>query len=126
MRLYLDVKTEGRGDKLRAHVRKMERRKRQAGSVEIGFFPVARYPDGRQVALVAAVNEFTRTPFIREAVRATKPEVRRILRKGWSEAKKLNEIGRVVRSAMEKRIQGADLVDTAEMLKSVEFDVVLR
>lgn len=40
MRLYLDVKTEGRGDTLRAHVRKMERRKRQAGSVEIGFFPV--------------------------------------------------------------------------------------
>ena len=75
---------------------------------------------------MAAVNEFTRTPFIREAVRATNPEVRRILRKGWSEAKKLNEIGRVVRSVMEKRIQGADLVDTAEMLKSVEFDVVLR
>lgn len=56
MRLYLDIKTEGRRDKLRARVRKMERRKRQAGSVEIGFFPVARYPDGRQVALVAAVT----------------------------------------------------------------------
>lgn len=126
MKFTVQVRTEGWGDNIHARVRKMRERKRQAGSVEIGFFPVARYPDGRQVALVAAVNEFTRTPFMRNAIRVSQARVRTIFRKDWPESRKLNEIGRLLRDAIEKEIRSADLIDTAEMIESVEFDVVLR
>ena len=60
--------------------------------VEVGFFSTARYPDGTQVAAVAAWNEFgtkrggqvhsPERPFFRQAIKAMRRGVEAIQRRG--------------------------------------------
>lgn len=62
----------------------MRRLKRDV-TVEVGYFPDQRYPDGTPVAHVAAANEYgfgpwTERPFFRRAVRASDSEMRRAVR----------------------------------------------
>lgn len=53
-------------------------------SLQVGFFKSARYPDGTQVAAVAAFNEFgtkniPERPFFRQALRKSRDGVREIV-----------------------------------------------
>lgn len=46
------------GDKLQARLREIAAKVTRPGTLEVGFFEDARYPDGTSVAMVAAINEF--------------------------------------------------------------------
>lgn len=46
------------GDKLKRRLREIARNLDRAGSVRVGFLENATYPDGKAVAMVAALNEF--------------------------------------------------------------------
>ena len=84
------VKTVG-GDRFREALGKAG--KGGIGHLDVGFFATAKYPDGTQVAAVAAWNEFGTTneadethiperPFFRQAVDESEDEVLALLKAG--------------------------------------------
>lgn len=46
------------GDKFEAALRKLANQVAKPASVKVGFLEGARYPDGTQVAMIAAINEY--------------------------------------------------------------------
>lgn len=48
------------GDKLEAALRKIAEGLSKPGTVRVGFLSDAKYPDGKSVAMIAAINEYGR------------------------------------------------------------------
>ena len=70
MALKASVKTTG-GHKIKALLKNAQRSRRK--SIKVGFFSDSKYPDGKPVAAVAAINEFglgsqLERPFFRQSV----------------------------------------------------------
>ena len=76
------------GRRLREWARKMKRNASRPLTVEVGFFPESRYPDGRRenVAAIAAMHEYgidvPERAFMRPAAIAVQRPVRDAIRKG--------------------------------------------
>ena len=140
------------GDKLRAALAEIARKLDKGGTVRIGFLENSTYPDGTSVPMVAAVNEFGAPsrgqpprPFFRRMVAAKSAE--------WPNALALNlkatdydvpatlaRMGEDIAGQLKQSIidltdpplaqstidrKGFDkpLIDTAHMLKSVDYEV---
>lgn len=122
------------------------------GAVSVGFLENATYPDGTQVALVAAVQNFGAPsrgipprPFMDELIaekKATWPKLTADLLRasGLNTERTLNRLGAVVKGQLQEKIttfEGAplapatiaakghekQLVDTGHMLRSVDYEV---
>ena len=77
------------GRRLKAWVQKAEKNARKPQIVEIGFFPSARYADGKRefVATIAAMHEFglddlPERAFLRRSVPEAAPQIRGLIRDG--------------------------------------------
>jgi hypothetical protein len=69
------------GDKLKSLLKMLEERMTNASSVKVGFLAEATYPDGKPVAMIAAIQEFGAPragipprPFFRNMIAAKSPE----------------------------------------------------
>lgn len=133
MSLEIKSKTTG-GDKLKAHLRDIDRKRRalhKSPSVEVGFFRTARYQVGTYVASVAAWQEFgvihprswyqiPSRPFFREALRLAKPEVTRLLTnvEVLPERKVLGQVGLYVKGQIQVSIRTGNWQENTAEVKA--------
>ena len=147
MALKASVKTTG-GHKIKALLKNAQRSRRK--SIKVGFFSDSKYPDGKPVAAVAAINEFglgsqLERPFFRQSVgdmtkdlsgevaKAIDPKTMTI------DADTAKQIGDKAVDMVRKRIKGfgspenrpstlegkegsQPLIDTKKMLNAVKHD----
>lgn len=140
------------GDKLKAALADMAARLRRAQSVRVGFLEGATYPDGKSVAMVAALNEFgvpsrgqPPRPFFRNMVAAKSKEwpaaIAGLLRdNNYDALRALQLTGEAIAGQLRQSItdlvapplapstiarKGFDkpLIDTGHMLNSVSYEV---
>lgn len=140
------------GDKLESALREMARGLANPATLRIGFLETARYPDGKSVAMIAAVNEFGAPsrgqpprPFFRNMIAAKKGEWPRaisdLLKANEYDAERTLKIsGAAIAGQLRQSItdlvspplapstirrKGFDkpLIDTGHMLNSVDFEV---
>ena len=120
--------------------------------ISVGFFRSARYPDGTQVAAVAAWNEFGTSrgiperPFFRQALKKVERDVKELLRERMDPQRMVvtdrvaDEAGALVAGAIQKRIRDLrdppnapatilrkgssnPLIDTSTMMTAVTWKV---
>ena len=124
------------GRALARYLRDAKKAQERSKSVDIGFFPESRYPDGDKlpVAAVAAFNEFgTETrpevPFMRSAIAGAGRELVPILKAGINpktmvvDERTASLVGEAMKGRIQAGIVSAKLVDTKRMLKSVGVKV---
>lgn len=141
------------GDALRRHLENIAKRLDGKQEVRVGFLEGATYPDGTPVATVAAANEFGRPdkgqpprPFFRQMIEENSPNWGRQIGKllkanGGDSAAALDAMGSVIKGQLQRSInqftspplapstierKGFDkpLIETAHMLRSVDYEVV--
>lgn len=119
------------GRKLKEYLRKARTAQSKSKKVDIGFFATARYPDGRQVAQVAAWNELgtehrPEIPFMRNAIAGADRELLPILKAGINpktmvlDERTAGQLGDAVKGRIRQNIESAKLIDTRKMLDSVD------
>jgi hypothetical protein len=141
------------GDKLERALQEMARQVSKPAALRVGFLGNATYPDGKGVALIAALQEFgTRRmpprPFFRNMIAAKSS--------GWAGAiaanlrannydaeRSLEDVGRAIADQLQMSIRdltspplaastiarkGFDkpLIETTQMLNSVDYEVTVR
>ncbi|WP_414499432.1 hypothetical protein [Zymobacter sp. IVIA_12111.31 C1] len=141
------------GDALKRRLANIAKRLDGAQELRVGFLEGAAYPDGTPVATVAATNEFGRPdkgqpprPFFRTMIDENSPNWGRQIGKllkanGGDSAAALDAMGSVIKGQLQRSInqftspplapstvaaKGFDkpLIDTAHMLRSVDYEVV--
>lgn len=141
------------GDALRRRLENIAKRLDGKQEVRVGFLEGATYPDGTPVATVAASNEFGRPdkgqpprPFFRQMIEENSPNWGRQIGKllktnGGDSAAALDAMGSVIKGQLQRSInqftspplapstierKGFDkpLIETAHMLRSVDYEVV--
>lgn len=141
------------GDALRRRLENIAKRLDGKQEVRVGFLEGATYPDGTPVATVAAANEFGRPdkgqpprPFFRQMIEENSPNWGRQIGKllkanGGDSAAALDAMGSVIKGQLQRSInqftspplapstiaaKGFDkpLIETAHMLRSVDYEVV--
>lgn len=140
------------GDKLQKALTEMARAVSNGATLRVGFLEKAKYPDGKSVAMIAAVNEFGAPsrgqpprPFFRNMIAAKKGEwpsaISGLLKANeYDAAKTLKITGAAIAGQLRQSItdlvspplapstirrKGFDkpLIDTGHMLNSVDFEV---
>lgn len=140
------------GDKLVAALKELSAKATNASLVRIGFLSNATYPDGKSVAMVAAINEYGAPargipprPFFRNMIAAKSAEwpkaISDLLKANdFDAAKTLGQTGQAVSGQLRQSIvdtntppnapstiarKGAakPLVDTGHMLASIDYEV---
>lgn len=141
------------GDALKRRLANIAKRLDGKQEVRVGFLEGATYPDGTPVATVAAANEFGRPdkgqpprPFFRQMIEENSPnwgrQIGRLLKaNGGDSAAALDAMGSVIKGQLQRSInqftspplapstiaaKGFDkpLIETAHMLRSVDYEVV--
>ena len=148
----MPTRTTG-GRKLAEFLRKAKAAASKSKGVDVGFFKSARYPDGTQVAAVAAFNEFgvpsqgiPERPFFRNAIAGAEREIMPILKAGIDpktmelDDRTAGHVGEVMKARIQASIRtlkeppnapstirtkgsSQPLVDTAHMKNSVTYEV---
>lgn len=138
------------GSKLEAALAEIAKKVTTASAVDVGFLADATYPDGKSVAMVAALNEFGHEnvpprPFFREMIQSKSPE--------WPDAvgdllvsnnydghRTLEQTGAAIKgqlqetiteyvgpglaeSTIERKGHDKELIDSGVMLRSVDYRV---
>ncbi len=140
------------GGKLAAALASIATKATKASEVSIGFLSGATYPDGTNVAMVAALNEFgvpahnqPPRPFFRDMIAAKSPEwgpavAALIEANDFDAAKTLAETGKSVKAQLQDSILtfdrvplapstiaakkfGKQLIDSSVMVNNVDFRV---
>jgi hypothetical protein len=141
------------GDKLERALQEMARQVSKPAVLRVGFLGNATYPDGKSVALIAALQEFgTRRmpprPFFRNMIAAKSSgwpgAVAANLRANNYDAERsLEDVGRAIADQLQMSIRdltspplaastiarkGFDkpLIETTQMLNSVDYEVTVR
>lgn len=126
---------------------------KNAARVRVGFLEGATYPDGKSVAMIAAIQDFGAPargipprPFFRNMVAAKKAEwpeavSNLLVANGYDAEKTLGQVGEGIAGQLRQSIVDTNepplkpatiarkksskpLVDTGHMLQSVDYDVV--
>lgn len=145
------VKISG-GNALEARLNEIAKNLEKSASVDVGFLEGATYPDGKPVAMIAAIQEWGSParnipprPFFRSMIQEKSPEwpeaVADLLKDNDYDAKKtLEQTGAAISGQLRQSIvdfnsvplspktiakKGFDkqLVDTGHMLNSIDYDV---
>lgn len=140
------------GKKLEEAMLELARRVSKPGTLRVGFLEKATYPDGKSVAMIAAINEYgapsrgqPARPFFRRMIRSKQGEwpaaIAALLQANdYDAVKTLDLAGAAIAgqlrqsivdlvspplapSTVEKKGFDKPLVDTAHMLKSVDHEV---
>ena len=141
------------GDQFEKGMQEISRMLGRGRGVRVGFMSRATYPDGKPVAMIAAINEFGAPragipprPFFRNMIARKSGEwpaaIADLLRENNYDAAKVLEItGHAISgqlrqsiidtneppnapSTIERKGHSKPLVDTGHMLKSIDFEVV--
>lgn len=140
------------GEKFEAAMADLARRLGRPATLKVGFLGNATYPDGKPVAMIAAINEYgapsrgqPARPFFRRMINAKQDEwpaaIAGVLRANGNDVEKsLNIAGAAIAGQLRQSIvdlvdpplapstiarKGFDkpLIDTSHMLKSVDHEV---
>jgi hypothetical protein len=140
------------GKKLEAALRDLARKVSSGGTLRVGFLEGATYPDGKPVAMIAAIQEFGAPkagipprPFFRNMIDAKSPEwpkaIAGLLKSnGMDSHKALQLAGEAIAGQLRQSIvdtnepplkpatirrKGSEkpLVDTGHMLNSVDYEI---
>jgi hypothetical protein len=140
------------GEKFEAAMEDLARRLGRPATLKVGFLENATYPDGKPVAMIAAINEYgapsrgqPARPFFRRMINAKQGEwpaaIAGVLRANGNDVEKsLNIAGASIAGQLRQSIddlvdpplaastiarKGFDkpLIDTSHMLKSVDHEV---
>ncbi len=140
------------GDKLVAALKEISEKASNASLVRVGFLESARYPDGKPVGMVAAIQEYGAPgvgipprPFFRNMIAAKSNEwpgaIAGLLKTNdYDAAKTLGQAGEGVKGQLQQSIvdtndppnapstiarrgHAKQLVDTGHMLNSVDYEV---
>lgn len=135
----------GTNDGLREALQGVERRLRNASAVRVGFLEGATYPDGKPVAMIAAIHNYGKWPFFTNMIAKKKhewgPAIRQLLIDNDSDAlRTLQQTGEAISGQLRQEIvdtvtpsnapatimkKGFDkpLVESGHMLQSVDYQV---
>lgn len=140
------------GDKFEAALKSIAEKASNASLVRVGFLENATYPDGKPVAMIAAIQEYGAPsvgipprPYFRSMIAAKSPEwpaaIAGLLKTNdYDAAQTLGQTGEAVKGQLQESIvqtnsppnapstiarKGHDkpLVDSGHMLKSVDYEV---
>lgn len=138
------------GKKLEAALAKMAKNLSKPGTLRVGFLENATYPDGTNVAMVAALNDFgtSRTPprpFFRNMIAAKKGEwpggiALQLKRNDYDALKALRAVGEAIKGQLVQSIRDTNspplaestirrkgfskpLIDTSNMIDSADYEV---
>lgn len=138
------------GDKFEARIKEIAKGLKRGGTLRVGFFEKARYPDGTPVALVACFNEFGTAkapprPFFRWMISDKSPSwpeaIASTLKKyDYDAVRTLNETGIAIQyqlkeaishfhgaplaeSTIQRKGHDQQLIDSQLMYNSVDFEV---
>lgn len=136
------------GDKFSKILQGMAGRVSSAQAVKIGFLAGATYPDGKPVAMIAAIHNFGKWPFFTNMIREKSPEWapaigQLLVDNDYDATKALTLTGEAVAGQLRQSIvdtvapplaestierKGFDkpLVETGHMLNSIDYEVVNR
>jgi hypothetical protein len=141
------------GDKLNAALSEIAAKLKNASGVKVGFLSNATYPDGTSVPMVAAIMEFGAPskgipprPFMRNMIAAKSAEwpeamAALLVENDYDALRTLQQTGEAIAGQLKQSIVDTNspplaqstidrkgfskpLVDTAQMLNSVEFQVI--
>ena len=139
------------GDNLQRRLNEIAKKVEKASKVRVGFLEGATYPDGKPVAMIAAIQEFGAPsrgipprPFFRNMVSGHSAEwpeqiAAQLPANGYDAEKTLGQMGAVIAGELRQSIvdtndpplkpatverKGFDkpLVDTGHMLNSIDFE----
>jgi len=140
------------GNKFQAQLQKMAGAVTSAERVRVGFMESARYPDGKPVAMIAAIQEFGAPragipprPFMRNMIAAKSPEWgpatgALLIANGYDAQKTLRMVGEAIAGQLRQSIVDTNeppladstirrkgfakpLVDTGHMQNSIDYEV---
>lgn len=140
------------GDRLEKIIRKFAEKAQNAKELRVGFLEDATYPDGKSVAMIAAINEYGAPsrgqpprPFFRNMIAEKKdswgPSFRALMKNNEMDAKaSLQQLGAGIKgqlqqsitdfkdpplkpSTIQKKGFAKPLIDTGLMLRSVDYEV---
>jgi hypothetical protein len=133
------------GDKFSAKLQEMAGAVNSAQSVKVGFLAGATYPDGKPVALIAAIHNWGKWPFFTNMIREKQHEWgpatgALLVANGYDAAKTLALVGEAVAGQLRQEIvdtnapsnapstirrKGFDkpLVETSHLLNSIDYEV---
>lgn len=138
------------GSKLEAALAEIAKRVTTASEVSVGFLVDATYPDGKPVAMVAALNEFGHEnvpprPFFREMIQEKSPEWPEavgdlLISNNYDGCRTLEQSGAAIKgqlqeqitvyagpglveSTIERKGHDKELIDSGVMLRSVDYRV---
>ncbi len=133
------------GDKLSAELQRITRMATNAKEVRVGFLAEATYPDGKPVAMIAAIHNWGKWPFFSNMIRQKSPEwgpaTGALLKANdYDAAKTLAQVGEAVVGQLRQSIvdtnepplaestirrKGFDkvLVETGHLLNSADYEV---
>lgn len=133
------------GDKFESVLAEIGAKAGNAETVKVGFLAGATYPDGKPVALIAAIHNYGKWPFFSNMVQAKSPEwgpaTGELLKaNGYDAARTLAMVGEAVTGQLRQAIvdtwapplaestirrKGFDkpLVETGHMLNSADYEV---
>lgn len=136
------------GNKFQAELQRMAGAVRSADFVKVGFLARARYPDGKPVAMIAAIHNFGKWPFFSNMIAKKSPEWgpaagALLVANGYDAAKTLDQVGQAIEGQLRQEIRdtvspgnapstirrkGFDkpLIETAHMFNSVDHEVVKK
>jgi hypothetical protein len=141
------------GERLDRALQEMARQVSKPAALRVGFISGSTYPDGKSVALIAAINEFGSSkapprPFFRDMIsqrsKGWAPAIAANLRANNYDAERaLDDVGQVIADQLQMSIRdfnrvplapstiarkGFDkqLVDTSMMLNSVGYEVTIK
>lgn len=141
------------GERLEALLNDIAREIGKGGAVRIGFLENATYPDGKKVAMIAAIQEFGAPavnipprPFFRNMIAEKSQEwpdglAKNLKANAYNLDKSLGQVGEAISGQLRESIintnspplapatvkaKGFDkpLVDTGHMLNSIDYEVV--
>jgi len=140
------------GDKLEAKLAELARQVGKPARLRVGFLENATYPDGKQVAMIAAINEFGAPsrgipprPFFRNMVAAKRGEwsgaIAQLLQaNGYDAGRTMGIVGQVIAGQLRQSIRDTNapplaastiarkgfakpLIDTGHMYNSINHEV---
>ncbi|MDE2469850.1 MAG: hypothetical protein KGL35_14200 [Bradyrhizobium sp.] len=139
------------GAKLKAELDKIARGLKEGGTLRVGFLSGATYPDGKSVAMIAAIQEFgapskgiPSRPFFRNMIATESagwaPLLARQLKQSYDTKKALGRVGAVIAGELKQSIVDTNepplapatvakkgfskpLIDTAVLINSIDFEV---
>lgn len=138
------------GDALKKKLEEIAKKASESAAVEIGFLAEATYPDGKSVAMIAALNEFGSSkthprPFFRGMIQDKSPEwpeavANLLVANNYSATRTLEQTGAAIKGQLQEAINvyvgpglaqstidrkghEKELIHTGVLVRSVDYRV---